>query len=101
MKIKLLIIMSMICIGFFISPVLSYDLHAVSVVDGGTQFISVPVDKEVVYSYSSSVPQNGVLVFSLPDNDTYMVNNNNVIEMVTVRKSQEPKNIIEVILGWL
>jgi hypothetical protein len=85
----------------FIPPVLSDELQAVSITDGGTQFISVHMNKNIIYSYSSSIPQNGVMIFSLPDNDTYMVNSGDIIEMVTVSKKSTSTNIIDMILGWL
>jgi hypothetical protein len=100
MKIKTLIILFLICIGVLIPPVLSYDLQYVSITEGGNQFISIPMSKNVVYSYESSIPDGGILILSLPNENTYLVDTTNYIKMVTVKK-ETPKNIIEIILGWL
>lgn len=85
-------------IGFLICPVLAEDYKAVSITYGGEQFVSVPSSADVTYLYTSDVPQNGILLLSFPDNDTYMVRSENSIEMITVSKIDS--GIIETILGW-
>jgi hypothetical protein len=100
MKVKILITLSLICFAFFVMPVLSDELQTVSITYGGDQFVSVPTNTNVTYLYTSSVPSNGILLLSLPDNDTYMVKSDTAIEMVTVNKSNL-KNIIDTILGWV
>jgi hypothetical protein len=79
--------------------VLAADYKSVSITEGGEQFISVPANMEVIYLYTSDVPENGGLVLSFPDNDTYMVKSENSIKMITVNKKNY--SIIETILVWL
>ena len=100
MKTKILILLSLICIGIFIPMVLAYDLQWVSITEGGTQFVSIPSNKNVIYSYASAIPQNGILILSIPENDTYLLDSENSIEFVTVNKATSG-SIIDVILGWL
>lgn len=97
MKNKILIFL--LFIGFLIYPVLAEDNKAVSITYGGEQFVSVPSSADVTYLYTSDVPQDGILLLSFPDNDTYMVRSGNSIEMITVSKTNS--GIIETILGWL
>lgn len=97
MKNKILILL--LFVGILISPVLAEDYKAVSITYGGEQFVSVPSNVDVTYLYTSDVPQDGILLLSFPDNDTYMVRSENSIEMITVSKTNS--GIIETILGWL
>lgn len=96
MKKKILMLMFILCL--IIPPVLAEDYKAISITYGGEQFVSVPSSADVTYLYTSDVPQNGVLLLSFPDNDTYMVKSENSIEMITVSKNDS--GIIETILGW-
>jgi len=96
MKEKILILMFLTCL--VISPVLAEDYKLVSITYGGEQYISVPSTFNVTYLYTSDIPQNGNLLLSFPDNDTYMVRYENYVEMITVSKNN--KGIIETILGW-
>ena len=100
MKLKTLIIISLSCICFLVFPVLSDNFQEVSITEGGDQYISIPVNENVTYSYNSDIPQNGILILSLADNDTYLVNNGITIEMVTVNKNNS-KSIVDMLFGWL
>ena len=100
MKNKILLLLSIICLVVFIPTVLAYELKPVSITEGGTQFVSIPSDKNVVYSYASDIPQNGLLILSLPENDTYLLDSDNTIEFITVSKVTTG-SIIDMILGWL
>lgn len=98
MNVRKLILFAIICVSLFIPSVLAEDYKIVSITYGGEQFVSVPSNVNVTYLYTSDVPQNGVLLLSFPDNDTYMVKSENSIKMITVSKSN--RGIIETILGW-
>ena len=98
MKIKILILL-IFMVGLIL-PALADDIQVVSITEDQTQFMAVPANENVIYSYASTVPQNGILVLSIANNDTYMVNDGITIQMVTVTKT-ESKNIIDIILGWL
>ncbi len=93
------IIFLLICISLLISTALAEDYKAVSITYGGQQYISVPSTSDVTYLYTSDIPQNGGLLLSFPDNDTYMVKSESSIKMITVNKNNH--GIVETILGWL
>jgi len=96
---KMKFILCLILMGVLISPVLADDYKLVSITYGGEQYMSIPSTSGVIYLYTSDIPQNGVLLLSFPDNDTYMVRSENSVQMITVNKNN--RGIIETILGWL
>lgn len=100
MKNKILVLGLMISLAIY--PVLAGDIKDVSIcsIGGGEVFMGVPSNMDVTYIYTSGIPQNGVLLLSMPDNDTYIVRYENSIEVVTVNKN-EPNGIIETIFVWL
>ena len=100
MKIKTLAILFLICSGVFVTPVLSF--QEVSITEDGTQFIAVPSDKNIIYSYETVIPTNGRLIFSCENNNTYWVEESNSIKFVTVNiKRVEETSIIDMLFWWL
>lgn len=100
MKLKIFTITFLLCISILVSFASAGESRAVSITEGGNQFISVPDNMPVTYLYMSSTPQNGRLLLSIGNSDTYMVNDGITIQMITVNKN-ESMSIIDTILGWL
>lgn len=100
MKAGKLIILFMICIWVVSVPSVAISNNKmVSITPGGTQYISVSSSANVTYIYTSIVPDNGKIILSIGNNDTYITENGNDVQMITVTKQPESKNIIDIILG--
>lgn len=92
----------LILIVVLISPVLAEDYKDVSITEDGSHFISIPSEKNVVYSHDSVIPQDGTMILSIGYNDTYMVKTIDSIKFVTINmKKVEENSIIEILFWWL
>lgn len=101
MKNELLII-TLMCLSLIIFPVLAEDLRAVSITEDNTQFMVVDANKDISYSYESSVPSDGRLVLTIGYNDTYLVETTDSIKFVTVNnKKSDGLDIINILFGWV
>jgi hypothetical protein len=103
MKVKLLIILLVILIGIFLPVVLAEEFKESPITEDNQQFVVVPSDRSVTYlsQISDNVPANGILLLTISENKTYMIDDGSNVKFITIMKALKTESIIDILLGWL